>query len=182
MGDALMAALIDGGAIDPFVSIDAGTNCLLVEVVVEAEGQAGALGGGAAVIDTALQAGGVEKRVTLRRPTVRTEDVVPGQQPGSRGITRSRGRPTSTRLGRPQGQPCHMRPHGVLGSTSALRRAEPAVRVDLFLEPIQRRLASGGGAGRTVVGFRPRDVRGHAGSQDPFRWREPVGRLGPVHG
>jgi hypothetical protein len=45
---------------------------------VEAEGQAGALGGGAAVIDTALQAGGVEKRVALHGSTVRTEDVVRG--------------------------------------------------------------------------------------------------------
>jgi hypothetical protein len=45
---------------------------------VEAEGQAGALGGGAAVIDTALQAGGVEKRVALHESTVRTEDVVRG--------------------------------------------------------------------------------------------------------
>jgi hypothetical protein len=78
MGDALMTALIDGGAIDPFVSIDAGTDSLLVEVVVEAEGQAGALGGGAAVIDTALRAGGVEKRVALRGSMVQTEDLVPG--------------------------------------------------------------------------------------------------------
>ncbi len=78
MGDALMEALIDVGAIDPFVSIDTGTNSLVVEVVVEAEGQAGALGGDVGVIDTALQAGGIEKRMALRGSTVRTEDVVPG--------------------------------------------------------------------------------------------------------
>lgn len=76
MGDALMEALIDVGAIDPFVSIDTGTSSLLVEVVVEAGSQAGALGAGVAVIDTALQAGGVEKRMALRGSTVRTEDIV----------------------------------------------------------------------------------------------------------
>ncbi|HET6753368.1 MAG TPA: hypothetical protein VFH23_05400 [Jiangellaceae bacterium] len=53
-------------------------NSLLVDVVVEAEGQAGALRGGAAVIHTALQTGGVGKRVALRASMVRTEDVVPG--------------------------------------------------------------------------------------------------------
>jgi hypothetical protein len=58
------------------VSIDTGTSSLLVEVVVEAGSQAGALGAGVAVIDTALQAGGVEKRMALRGSTVRTEDIV----------------------------------------------------------------------------------------------------------
>lgn len=60
------------------MSIDAGTSSLLVDIVVEVEGQAGALRGGAAVIHTAPQAGGVDKRVALRASTVRTEDVVPG--------------------------------------------------------------------------------------------------------
>jgi hypothetical protein len=77
MGDALMEALIDVGAIDPFVSIDTGTNSLLVEVVVEADSQAGALGGGVAVIDAALQGAGAQKRVALHGATARTEDIVP---------------------------------------------------------------------------------------------------------
>ncbi|MGH2393736.1 MAG: hypothetical protein ACRDGH_09640, partial [Candidatus Limnocylindria bacterium] len=62
IGDAPMEAMIDAGATDPFVSIDAGTRSLLVEVVVEAESQAGALAAGAAVIDTALRAAGVAER------------------------------------------------------------------------------------------------------------------------
>jgi hypothetical protein len=77
MGDALMACLIDSGTTDPFVSIDAGTRSLLVEVVVEAESQAGALAAGAAVIDTALRAAGVEQRAALRRSAARTEDLIP---------------------------------------------------------------------------------------------------------
>jgi len=87
-----------------------------------------------------------------------------------------------TYLSRPQRQPCHVRPHGVLGSTRALCLTESVVWVDLFLEAVQRRPTSGGGAGRSVVGLRPRDVRRHARSQDPFRWRESLGGLGPVHG
>jgi hypothetical protein len=67
------------------VSIDTGTNSLLVEIVVKAQSHAGALGGGVAVIDTALQAGGVEKRMALRGSTVRTEDVLSGQQPSVPG-------------------------------------------------------------------------------------------------
>jgi hypothetical protein len=73
MGDALMDALIDAGATDPFVSVDAGTRSLLIEVVVEAEGEAGALAAGAAVMDAALAAG-VEngRRCTGRGPGPRT--------------------------------------------------------------------------------------------------------------
>ncbi len=77
MGDALMEALIDAAATDPFVSIDAATPSLLVEVVVEAESQAGALAAGAAVIDTALQVAGVEKRAAMHGSRARTEDLVP---------------------------------------------------------------------------------------------------------
>jgi hypothetical protein len=77
VGDALMAALIDAGATDPFVSIDAGTGSLLVEVVVEAESQAGALAAGAAVIDTALRAAGLEQPAALHGSTARTENLVP---------------------------------------------------------------------------------------------------------
>jgi hypothetical protein len=77
MGDALMEALIDGGATDPFVSIDAGSHNLLVEVVVEAGSQAGALAAGAAVIDSALQAAGVESRAAMQESRARTEDLVP---------------------------------------------------------------------------------------------------------
>jgi hypothetical protein len=77
MGDALMEALIDGGATDPFVSIDAGTGSLLVEVVVEADSQAGALAAGAGVIDTALRAAGVEKQAAMQESRARTEDLVP---------------------------------------------------------------------------------------------------------
>jgi hypothetical protein len=77
MGDALMDALTDAGATDPFVSVDAGTRSLLIEVVVEAEGEAGALATGAAVMDAALWAAGVEKRAALYGSRARTEDVVP---------------------------------------------------------------------------------------------------------
>jgi hypothetical protein len=76
MGDALMEALIDAGATDPFVSVDAAAPSLLVEVVVEAESQAGALAAGAAVIDTALRAAGVEKRAAMQGSRARTEDLV----------------------------------------------------------------------------------------------------------
>ena len=77
MGDALMESLIDAGATDPFVSIDAGTGSLLVEVVAEADTQVGALAFGAAVIDAALRAAGVEERAALRESVARTEDLVP---------------------------------------------------------------------------------------------------------
>jgi hypothetical protein len=77
MGEALMEALIDAGATDPFVSIDAGSGSLLVELVVEAESRAGALAAGAAVIDTAVRAAGVEKRAGLHGSTARTEDRIP---------------------------------------------------------------------------------------------------------
>jgi hypothetical protein len=76
-GDALMDALIDAGATDQFVSVDAGTRSLRIEVVVEAEGEAGALAAGAAVMDAALRAAGVEKRAALYGSRARTEDVVP---------------------------------------------------------------------------------------------------------
>jgi hypothetical protein len=77
LGDALMEALIDAGATDPFVSVDAAAPSLLVEVVVEAESQAGALAAGAAVIDAALRAAGVEKRAAMQGSRARTEDLVP---------------------------------------------------------------------------------------------------------
>jgi hypothetical protein len=77
MGDALMGALIDAGATDPFVSVDAAERSLLVEVVVEAESQAGALAAGAAVIDTALRAAGAEKQAAIQQSRARTEDLVP---------------------------------------------------------------------------------------------------------
>lgn len=76
MGDSVLDALIDAGSTDPFVSIDAGTGTLLIEVVVEAEGQAGALAVVAAVIDTALRAAGVEQRVAIHGSTARTEDLI----------------------------------------------------------------------------------------------------------
>lgn len=76
MSDALMEALIDAGATDPFVSIDAGTRGLLVELVVMAESQAGALAAGAAVIDTAVRAAGAEERAVLHGSTARTEEVI----------------------------------------------------------------------------------------------------------
>ena len=74
MGDALMDALIDAGATDPFVSDDAGTRSLLIEVVAEVEGEAGALAAGAAVMDGGAAAGGVEngRRGTGRGPGPRT--------------------------------------------------------------------------------------------------------------
>jgi hypothetical protein len=77
MGDALMDALIDAGATDPFVSVDAGTRSPRIEVVVEAEGEAGALATAAAVMDAAQRAAGVEKRAALYGSRARTEDVVP---------------------------------------------------------------------------------------------------------
>ncbi|MGH9229343.1 MAG: hypothetical protein ACRD07_11580 [Acidimicrobiales bacterium] len=77
MGDALTEALIDADATDPFVSINAGTGSLLVEVVVEAESEAGALAAGAAVIDTALRAAGMERRAAVHRLVARTEDLIP---------------------------------------------------------------------------------------------------------
>jgi hypothetical protein len=77
MGDALMGALIDADATDPFVSIDAGTGSLLVEVVVEAESQAGALAAGAAAIDMALRSAATEERLAVHGSTARTEDLVP---------------------------------------------------------------------------------------------------------
>ena len=76
MSDALTEALIDAGATDPFVSIDAGTRGLLVELVVMAESQAGALAAGAAVIDTAVRAAGAEERAVLHGSTARTEEVI----------------------------------------------------------------------------------------------------------
>jgi len=87
IGDALMEALIHAEATDPFVAIDAGTGSLLVEVVVEAESQAGALTAGAAVIDTALRAAGVEQRAAPHGSTARTEDPIPvgGQDPARAG-------------------------------------------------------------------------------------------------
>jgi hypothetical protein len=77
MGDALMEALIDVGATDPFVSADAEARSLVVEVVVDAESQAGALSAGAAVIDAALTAAGVEKQAAMHSSRARTEDLVP---------------------------------------------------------------------------------------------------------
>jgi hypothetical protein len=77
MGHALMEALIDAGATDPFVSIDGGTRSLQVEVIVKAESQAGALAAGAAVIDTAVRAAGVEQRVALHGSTAHAEDLTP---------------------------------------------------------------------------------------------------------
>jgi hypothetical protein len=78
MGDALMEALIDAWATDPFVSIDRGRHSLLVEVVVQGENQPNALAGGAALIDAALRAAGVEQTVALHRSKARAEDLVPG--------------------------------------------------------------------------------------------------------
>jgi hypothetical protein len=77
MGDALMEAFIDVGATDPFVSADAEARSLVVEVVVDAESQAGALSAGAAVIDAALTAAGVEKQAAMHSSRARTEDLVP---------------------------------------------------------------------------------------------------------
>jgi hypothetical protein len=77
MGDALMEAPIDAGATDPFVSVDAAERRMLVEVVVEAESQAGALAAGATVIDTALRAARVEKQAAIQQSRARTEDLVP---------------------------------------------------------------------------------------------------------
>jgi hypothetical protein len=77
MGDALMGALIDADATDPFVLVAAAERSLMVEVVVEAESQAGALAAGAAVIDTALWAAGVEKQAAIQESRARTEDLVP---------------------------------------------------------------------------------------------------------
>jgi hypothetical protein len=57
--------------------------------------------------------------------------------------------------GQPQGQRCHVGPHGVLGSTSVLRRAEPAVWVNLFLEASQGRLAGRARCGPTGRRFSP---------------------------
>jgi hypothetical protein len=45
-------------------------------VVVKAESQAGALAAGAAVIDTALRAAGVEQRAAIHGSTARTEDLI----------------------------------------------------------------------------------------------------------
>jgi hypothetical protein len=76
MGDALMGALIDADATDPFVSIDAGKGSLRVEVVVEAENEFGALAAGAAVVDTAFRVVGVEQRAAIHGSTARTEDFI----------------------------------------------------------------------------------------------------------
>ncbi|MGH9111592.1 MAG: hypothetical protein ACRDZN_04735 [Acidimicrobiales bacterium] len=77
LGDALMESLIDAGAEDPFVSIDAGTGSLLVELVVRADSQAGALAAGATRIDAALQAANVEDRTVMDGSTAHTENLVP---------------------------------------------------------------------------------------------------------
>lgn len=53
-----------------------GQSCLLVEVVVEADSQAGALAAGAAVIDTAFRAGGEEQQAAIHGSTARTEDLI----------------------------------------------------------------------------------------------------------
>ncbi len=76
MGEALTEALIDADATDPFVSINAGTGSLLVEIVVEDESQVGALAAGAAVIDTALWAAGAEKQAAMQESRARTEDLI----------------------------------------------------------------------------------------------------------
>lgn len=77
VGDALMESLIDAGATDPFVSMDAARGALMIEVVVEADSHPAALAAGATLIDGALRAAGVEDRSADAGFTARTEDLVP---------------------------------------------------------------------------------------------------------
>lgn len=75
--DAVMGALIDLRAEDPFVYADATGPTIRAEVVVDAATQTVALSQGVQTISAALETVGVGAHPVVHSPSARAEDLVP---------------------------------------------------------------------------------------------------------